>query len=160
MDDRARKYAIIAAIAVAGIAAVAMVASYPQPQNVTLDIGQDNNPAPSQTGGLAVPNAGKEQDLSENAPDQVMIPATISVTPIAALAGSQATVSGSGFSPGSPITLSLDSSAAQPTPARIVADGSGTFSAIIDLTQAHAGDHNLSAHDASGKSASAILSVR
>jgi hypothetical protein len=121
-------------------------------------MGKDN-PAPTQTGSLAVPNAGRKEDLSENAPDQV-IPATISVTPVVASAGSQAAVNGNGFSPGSSVTLSLDNSAAQTTPAKIVADGSGTFSAIIDLTQASAGDHDLSAHDDSGKAASAILSVK
>lgn len=73
MDDRTRKYAIIAAVAVAGTAAIVMITSYSQPKNIPLDMG---NAPQVQTGGLAVPNASK-QDLSEKAPDQTIPAACI-----------------------------------------------------------------------------------
>lgn len=156
MEDRARKYAIIAAVVVAAVAGIVMVVSYSQPQNVSPDMGKDN-PAPAQTGGLAVPNAGK-QDLSEEAPDQV-IPTAISVAPAEVSAGGQATVTGNGFSPGQQVTLSLNNSNIQTTPQRIVVDDSGTFSATVALPQVEKGEHNITAEDGSGKAATAVLSV-
>lgn len=152
MDDRTRKYAIIAAVAVAGTAAIAMISSYSQPKNVPLDMG---NPPPAQTGGLAVPNASK-QDLSEKAPDQT-IPAAMSISPATVRAGGQATVSGSGFSPGSPVTISIDNSSI--SAGKIVADGSGRFSASIALPKVQNGDHSISTQDDSGRTASAVLSI-
>ena len=155
MEERARKYAIMAAVAVAGIAAIVMAVTYSQPKNVPLDMGKDN-PAPAQTGGLAVPNAGSG-GLSEKAPDQI-IPSAISVSPTTVAAGGQATVTGNGFTSGSPVTLSLDNS--RISDGKIVADQSGTFSATINLPEAGQGEHNVSAQDGSGKAATAVLSVK
>ena len=153
MDDRTRKYAIIAAMAVAGTAAIAMITLYSQPKNVPLDMG---NPLQAQTGGPAVPNAGK-QDLSEKAPDPT-IPATIiSISPATVQAGGQATVSGDGFSPESPVTISIDNSSI--SAGKIVADGSGRFSTLITLPKVQNGDHSISTQDDSGRTASAVLSI-
>lgn len=155
MEERARKYAIIAAVAVAGIAAIVMAITYSQPKNISLDMGKDN-PAPAQTGGLAVPNAGSEE-LSEKAPDQV-IPSAISVSPTTVSAGGQATVTGNGFTPGSPITLFLDNS--RISEGKIAADQSGTFSTTVSLPEIKRGEHNINAQDGSGKAAIAVLSVK
>lgn len=155
MEQRARKYAIVAALAVAGIAAIVMAITYSQPKNVPLDMGKDN-PAPAQTGGLAVPNAGSG-DLSEKAPDRVVTSA-ISVSPTTMAAGSQATITGNGFTPGSPIALFLDNS--RISGGRVSADQSGTFSTAVNLPEIKQGEHNLIARDGSGKAATAVLSVK
>ena len=155
MDERARKYAIIAALAVAGIAAIVMAITYSQPKNVPLDMGNDN-PAPAKTGGLAVPNAGSGE-LSGKAPDQV-IPSAISVSPTTVAAGGQATITGNGFTPGSPIMLFLDNS--RISEGKVSADQSGTFSTTVNLQEIKHGEHNLNAQDGFGKAATAVLSVK
>jgi hypothetical protein len=156
LSDRSRKYAMIAAVAVAAAAGIIMAASFAMPQRVALDAGQ--NKKPSGSGNVTLPDSGLN-DLAKQASSQV-IPTSISVTPTTVASGGQATIQGNGFSPGHEVTFSVNNNHARTTPQQVVADTSGTFSANVTLPQIQSGERSITAQDSSGKAATVSVNVK
>lgn len=156
LSERSRKYAIIAAVAVAAVAGIIMAASLAMPQQVVLDTGQ--NKKPSGGGNVTLPNSGFN-DLAKQAPSQV-IPTSISVVPTALPAGSQATIQGNGFSPGHEVAVSVNNNHVKTAPQQVVADTSGTFSANMTLPQIQSGERVVTAKDDSGRAATITVNVK
>src|SRR5574341_2419497 len=84
----------------------------------------------------------------------------VSISPTSGAAGIALTVTGSGFSPNSVVTVKFDSTALVTSPATITTTSSGTFSGTVTIpTGIVSGSHTLSATDNSGRSASAIFNI-
>lgn len=85
--------------------------------------------------------------------------ATITLTPTSGAVGTSVTISGSGFTGGSSITIKFDTNTITITPS-VIANPSGIFSATIVIpSTATAGNHTITATDVAGKTASAIFKV-
>ncbi len=84
----------------------------------------------------------------------------VSISPTSGAAGIALTVTGSGFSPNSVVTVKFDSTALVTSPATITTTSSGTFSGTVTIpTGIVSGSHTLSAADNSGRSGSAIFNI-
>ncbi|MEO9320689.1 MAG: hypothetical protein ABI361_08460 [Nitrososphaera sp.] len=86
--------------------------------------------------------------------------ASFQLNPTSGKAGTSVTVTGSGFTANSTVSLTFDSSALTTSPSPVKASSGGTFSAVFTIPSnaTSAGSHEIMAKDAT-HSASAILSV-
>lgn len=86
--------------------------------------------------------------------------ATITLTPTSGGVSTSVSISGSGFTASSSITVKFDANTIATTPSSITASSSGAFSAAITIpSTAAVGSHTITATDSAAKTASASFSV-
>ncbi len=90
----------------------------------------------------------------------IVLATAVTISPTSGGAGSTVTVKGVGFAPSTTVTIKFDTTTLATTPANLVTNSSGAFSASVTiLSTATAGSHMISTNDITGKTATATFQV-
>ena len=115
-------------------------------------------PAGTTTGSHTV--SATEGTKTASATFTVSLTPTITLSPNSGAPSITVTITGTGFTANSAITVKFDSTTLATTPASVTTSSTGAFSATITIpNNATTGSHTISATDASGKTGSAAFNI-